>query len=587
MLRRFRSLNSIAVTATHFAIILLIILCGDVDSLYDGNTDRGLYVLTEESFNPTVYRHIGPNRELRTESNLWIVQFYNSWCGHCIKFSPIYKALANRTQHWSAYLKLGVVNCADDLNRDLCTRFGIRQTPVLRLLTTGSHPANKGEDVEVRHSTTNLLQTVLDVMEYQRTPRELQPLPEQRVGELWASLPRSVNEVAVIVEPIGSHVGKEALLHALPNLHAIALRRAHNNNRALLDSLNVNERTTFVMFLDRLHPDEKGLVTLESLSRNSDPVAVFTNAIIRADTELTTRLRIQRRPQLGPVYGDTTSPAVRRPMQMQVHSASSFTLSVQTAVSGQDLNSAVLYSLSNEIARHNDITGREYETLKAYVTGLIKWVPVRPATLTALRILETSLRRGNGITGAEVTRLLRASNLNVDSGAIEWDHCKGSVPDRRGYPCGLWQIIHTMSVRAYEAGLLSAATVESNALAANGVLTAVIGYVEHFFSCGECSRNFMKGVASLRRNQVVVSNADAVLFLWRAHNNANRFLAGDLSEDPAHPKQQFPTLVQCLDCRNSADPQAQTIVWNEGNVLRFLREFYGAKRSAGATFVLE
>uniref|UniRef100_A0A915EBI0 Sulfhydryl oxidase n=1 Tax=Ditylenchus dipsaci TaxID=166011 RepID=A0A915EBI0_9BILA len=38
----------------------------------------------------------------------------------------------------------------------------------------------------------------------------------------------------------------------------------------------------------------------------------------------------------------------------------------------------------------------------------------------------------------------------------------------------------------------------------------------------------------------VTKPEDVVLWLWRAHNNVNKRLAGETSEDPKFPKQQFP-----------------------------------------------
>lgn len=45
-------------------------------------TDK-VAILTADNFNENVYN----------SSSAWLVQFYNSWCGHCIKFSPVWKQL--------------------------------------------------------------------------------------------------------------------------------------------------------------------------------------------------------------------------------------------------------------------------------------------------------------------------------------------------------------------------------------------------------------------------------------------------------------------------------------------------------------
>ena len=147
---------------------------------------------------------------------------------------------------------------------------------------------------------------------------------------------------------------------------------------------------------------------MESLARNADPVEAITAAVLRADKELTNRSRSTRRPQLGPVYGERRSPAVLRPQRfhMQSEPARPFTPVVPTSVSPQDLNSAVLYALSNEIGQRGDIVGREYDALKAFIRAVIKWVPVRingeiimnwPKEWPRLGIMEFVEARGRSI----------------------------------------------------------------------------------------------------------------------------------------------------------------------------------------------
>jgi hypothetical protein len=46
----------------------------------------------------------------------------------------------------------------------------------------------------------------------------------------------------------------------------------------------------------------------------------------------------------------------------------------------------------------------------------------------------------------------------------------------------------------------------------------------------------------------VTSNEAAVLWLWMAHNKANRRLSGDLTDDPSYPKEIFPNRQHCTQC---------------------------------------
>ena len=67
-----------------------------------------------------------------------------------------------------------------------------------------------------------------------------------------------------------------------------------------------------------------------------------------------------------------------------------------------------------------------------------------------------------------------------------------------------------------------------------------------------------------------VKNAEeAMIWLWRAHNIVNKRLAGDYSEDPEHPKVQFPTQTQCPECFSGAE-------YDESKVGAFLQRFYDA-----------
>lgn len=96
-------------------------------------------------------------------------------------------------------------------------------------------------------------------------------------------------------------------------------------------------------------------------------------------------------------------------------------------------------------------------------------------------------------------------------------------------------------------------------------LLAIRSYVARFFSCRECASHF--GSMAKDIESEVRTSHDAVMWLWRAHNRVNARLAGDLSEDPLHPKRPFPPPALCEDCREGSQ-------WDEQRVVAFLLRFY-------------
>ncbi len=93
--------------------------------------------------------------------------------------------------------------------------------------------------------------------------------------------------------------------------------------------------------------------------------------------------------------------------------------------------------------------------------------------------------------------------------AQPWRSCAGSIPERRGYTCGLWLLFHSLAAR------VSGPT--------GGVLwmAAVRGFMRQFFQCADCSEHFA-GMAAEPEALAVSTPSDALLWSWRAHNRVRR-----------------------------------------------------------------
>jgi len=134
-----------------------------------------------------------------------------------------------------------------------------------------------------------------------------------------------------------------------------------------------------------------------------------------------------------------------------------------------------------------------------------------------------------------------------------WESCNGLYSFQRGYPCALWQLLHTATV----------GMTDENAGTEMGNL---IAFVSEFFECRDCRDHFVTMSNTVKVTDAATTGGPptifrtrkaAVLWLWRAHNAVSaRILDQEASEganpfksDQLHMKRLFPTVEQCPKCR--------------------------------------
>ena len=110
------------------------------------------------------------------------------------------------------------------------------------------------------------------------------------------------------------------------------------------------------------------------------------------------------------------------------------------------------------------------------------------------------------------------------------------------------------------------------------VLLAIRGFIKHFFGCQECRQHFLKMSSNLTQlAEELGSSDDGLMWLWRAHNKVNNRLKEDVTEDPRHPKVQFPSRVACPACyrktRKRSDAEEG---WDAEEVRSYLEHFYSS-----------
>lgn len=69
-----------------------------------------------------------------------LVEFYNSYCGHCKRFAPHYKELAEKLYSWREILPIGAIDCAADENNGICREYEVMAYPTLRYFKPNYSP---------------------------------------------------------------------------------------------------------------------------------------------------------------------------------------------------------------------------------------------------------------------------------------------------------------------------------------------------------------------------------------------------------------------------------------------------------------
>ncbi|KAL5553372.1 hypothetical protein UlMin_040773 [Ulmus minor] len=145
-----------------------------------------------------------------------------------------------------------------------------------------------------------------------------------------------------------------------------------------------------------------------------------------------------------------------------------------------------------------------------------------------------------------------------------WMFCRGSRNDTRGFSCGLWVLLHSLSVRIEDGESQFA-------------FTSICDFVHNFFGCEECRQHFYDTCSSV--SSPFSKARKLALWLWRTHNAVNVRLMKDEASlntgDPKFPKMIWPPLKLCPTCYRSRKQRNNEVDWDEDEVYNFLTSYYG------------
>uniref|UniRef100_A0A1A8K4A2 Sulfhydryl oxidase n=1 Tax=Nothobranchius kuhntae TaxID=321403 RepID=A0A1A8K4A2_NOTKU len=503
-----------------------------------------LVILSGSSLKPTV----------TNSSTAWLVQFYSSWCGHCIQYSSTWKALAQDVRDWQDAVGIAVLDCAQEGNFDICKEFSIKFYPTFKYFRAHSPPSDKGTiyrgaDREIQ-SIRQLIINVLQNHTKLERPQHCPPLEPYSAAELLPLLGQMSDQyTAIIVEEPDSFVGREVILDLL-QFSGVQVRRALSSDRSLLDTLDISVFPSIYL----LHPNGT-----HAHVHSEKRLRFFFSSLLRT---------------LPGVWHRSSSAASQTVALQDSQTSQPWKDFDRSKVYTADLESALHYMLRVELATHSTLQGEELKVFRDFVTLVSKLYPGGDPVVKLMEtlsdwLLSLPLQQIPYQAVLDlVNNKMRISGVFLGA-ELRWVGCQGSRPGLRGYPCSLWTLFHVLTVQ-HDATPTSLDNTGLEGEAAP-VLQVMRRYIRTFFGCEECGRHFETAAASSLEQ---VKNRDQqILWLWNQHNRVNTRLSGALSDDPLFPKAPWPSPALCPSCHEEKNG---VHLWNQNQVLGFLRHHYGA-----------
>ncbi|XP_055374073.1 sulfhydryl oxidase 1 isoform X2 [Condylostylus longicornis] len=492
-----------------------------------------------------------------------LLEFYNTYCGHCRRFAPKYKELAEDIYPWRRIIKVAAIDCADDNNNDICREYEILGYPSLRYFSPyylkGDDQTKIGYQIQSQDLNEIKKTLIIQAMNESRFDNywpDFSEITNKDIGHLIENLPEKIKYILIIYENENSTLGSNLILD-FSLYDSIQIRRTTNPDIAV--SFNIVTPTT-ISIIDKRNSN------IEQIHSDNLNETSFKNHIIKfleeknlytySTTEHTSIITFQHKD----IYNNI-SEIIEYVKDHGVH-----------VVYRADLDHALHYALFHEIPKYININGERLLALQNFISIIKRYSPLGKNGEEFMNKLYDYVKINNeNIYGNDlenyIKNIVNDNDVPLFATTDLWIGCIGSKHLSRGFTCGLWKLFHYLTVQAAE---------NEETQDPIEVLQAIHGYVKHFFGCTDCSNHFQE-MASRRKIWNVASKDDAILWLWSAHNEVNQRLAGDETEDPQFPKLQFPPPSSCHQCYNkevSASPILDQINWNKHEILQFLKNIY-------------
>jgi len=118
--------------------------------------DKDVTILTEGSFS-----------EVINSKDIWLVEFYAPWCGHCKKLAPEWAECGTKLK---GEIRVGKVDCTAE--QSICSSYGVGGYPTIKLFVPGKDPV----PFEGSRDASSIMNWALEQKQSLKPPMEVKQL---------------------------------------------------------------------------------------------------------------------------------------------------------------------------------------------------------------------------------------------------------------------------------------------------------------------------------------------------------------------------------------------------------------------------
>lgn len=618
-----------------FLLQLILQISSNYGNLVEGSQSHELYtdrddviLLNETNFASHVFR---PNNDVA-----YMVEFYNTYCGHCQAFAPVYKDLGSRVKNWTSVIRLAVLDCARDENVNICADNKVMGYPTIYFFPPRSRkedPIDTLVDFRSLHydwTVDGMEESMIDYLynltsSHRPYPRSLNALIPIQITDLkdltsiYNSTVQTHDDVInephnrdfmIMIESHDSYMGRKLIVDYTRIGDRLELRRVLLNNTILIQKLlheseynNINGIQPLLLKLDGdiRKPFKIEILVRGELSSTLPSVELFErldyvyarfksffehfysvelrhgDAIIKSDGATL------RKPALDNKINDVDTVEQNHVANPPLHLVAKGLID-KKKVFALDLLKSISYMINHEILIKGDLTPAQYGVVRNMIAILNKYLPLDKWNSEMLKFIDDLRTRldekreiyeKDGIKRQElrdIVTLAGGDSVREHFKKLDWATCHVSQLKDKGFTCSLWVLFHTLSVGE----LFKAPPVNSRPKL---VLTIMRDYITTFFGCTVCSTNFARETKDMEES--LTDRNSSVLWLWKTHNLVNERLNNEKTNEIEKKKLAqviYPQYELCPKCYKQQPSENVKrfldVQWSLEDVLKFMIDIY-------------